>query len=552
MTYPVIPSVSEGSALPALRVLALFALVALAGCASRPPVTSPQTQVRLEPARATDGGDAGAPLPSLPVLSSGGTISDSRGGPRVQDLTAVNQDVGTVVRALAKQFNMQYQIDPGVRGTVNTTIRNATLPEALAMILPQGATYQIANGVIRISPARMETRIFSLDYVALSRIGTASTVIQRRLGNAGIGNNSAGNVGGAGQGGFGGAGGLGGGADVISAVSVADVWEEIRIATEALVFDEPASQGATGQGTVGQQGSAGMGGGRPFSRTSADGRRLIINPIAGTITVSAFTGSLEQVETFIRTFESSIQRQVLIEAKIVEVNLDRESEFGINWDVVATNASGSFSPGGGGQNNISLRLRAGSTQINAVLTALQSQGSVQVLSSPRVSALNNQRAVFNVTRGEIVFSLTQTPTVNAAGQTTGFTSTVNPTQVNVGIVLDVLPQIGADNSVTMNIRPVVTSVARTASFTVDGNTLQAPVIDTRESDTMARLRGGETIVIGGLMQNRRERVRSGVPVLMHIPLLGRLFSRTRDVERKAELVIFLTPTIIAGQPPAGR
>jgi type II secretory pathway component GspD/PulD (secretin) len=123
--------------------------------------------------------------------------------------------------------------------------------------------------------------------------------------------------------------------------------------------------------------------------------------------------------------------------------------------------------------------------------------------------------------------------------------------VNVGIVLDVLPQIGADNSVTMNIRPVVTSVARTASFSQpDGTTFTAPVIDTRESDTMARLRAGETIIIGGLMQTRSERVRSGVPVLSSIPLLGRLFTRYSDVERKAELVIFLTPTIIAGQPPA--
>ena len=537
--------------IPRTMGVVLLALVA-AACASSPPVTAPQTQVRLEPPRATDA-EASAPLPALPALSTSGTISERPNGPRVQDLTAVNQDVGTVVRALAKQFGMQYQIEPGVRGTINTTIRNATLPEALAMILPQGVTYQIANGVIRIAPARMETRIFSLDYVALSRVGTASTVIQRRLGNTGVGNTGAGGAGG--QGAFGGGtAGVGGGADVISAVSVADVWEEIRIAVEALVFDEASTSAgasvAPGGGAV-PQGASGGGGGRPFSRTTPDGRRLIINPIAGTITVSAMAPHLEQIETFIRTFEASIQRQVLIEAKIVEVNLDRESEFGIDWNVVTRDAVGRVSPGAASQNNISLTLTAGTTQITAVLTALQSQGNVQVLSSPRVSALNNQRAVFNVTRGEIVFSLTQQPITNPNG-TTSFSTTVNPTQVNVGIVLDVLPQIGADNTVTMNIRPVVTSVARTASFTVDGNTLQAPVIDTRESDTMARLRGGETIVIGGLMQNRRERVRSGVPVLMSIPLLGRLFSRTRDVERKAELVIFLTPTIIAGQPPAAR
>jgi len=130
---------------------------------------------------------------------------------------------------------------------------------------------------------------------------------------------------------------------------------------------------------------------------------------------------------------------------------------------------------------------------------------------------------------------------------------VTPQQVNVGIVLDVLPQIGADNTVTMNIRPVVTSVARTSTFQgADGTVFTAPVIDTRESDTMARLRAGETIIIGGLMQTRREKVVSGVPGLRSIPLFGRLFTTTKDVERKAELVIFLTPTIISGQPLAGR
>ncbi|MEX2179720.1 MAG: hypothetical protein WD801_13470 [Gemmatimonadaceae bacterium] len=535
------------------------ALALMASCASSPKVVAPQTSVRLEPPASASSGEA--PLPSLPPLSSGAAISQGS-APRLQSLTAVNQDLGTVVRTLATRFGLQYQIDPAVHGTVNTTLRNTTLSEALDIIMPQGVQYEIRNGVLRVGPSRMETRIFSLDYVALSRVGTASTVIQRRLGGSGIGGNQGGAIGsqggaaagGAGAGGFG--GGLGGGADVISAVSVADVWEEIRVAMDALVFDG-ATDGA-GQPQAQNAASAGMGlqgGGRPYSRNAPDGRRLIINPIAGTITVSAFTDRLDQIELFIRTFESSVQRQVLIEAKIVEVNLDRSYEFGIDWNVVVgSNAAGKLSPGGGRLGpNVELRLSAGTTEISAVLTALSSQGDVRVLSSPRVSALNNQRAVFNVTTGEIVFNLQREPIIGPTGAITGFTSTVNPTQVNVGIVLDVLPQIGADNSVTMNIRPVVTSVARTASFTsADGTLFQAPVIDTRESDTMARLREGETIVIGGLMQNRVETVKSGVPGLRSIPLLGRLFSREVQIERKAELVIFLTPTIIAGQPPAGR
>jgi MSHA biogenesis protein MshL len=475
--------------------------------------------------------------------------------------SAVNQDVSVVVRELAGKFGLQYQIDPAVRGTVNTNLRNKTLSEALAAIMPQGVTYQVQNGVLRVGPARIMTRIFSLDYVALSRFGSASTIIQRRLGNTALG----GGLGGGSALGSGVGASLagGGGADVISATSVADVWEEIRVATEALLFDAqvatPQQPMAAGSGSVGSTG-------RPYSRVGSDGRRLIINPMSGTITISAFPAQLDQIEFFIRTFEASIQRQVLIEAKIVEVNLDRSFEFGIDWNVLARAGTASIGvtsvqpgtlsrpsvPGTTPTGNVEFTLSGGPGQITAVLNALSTQGDVRVLSSPRVSALNNQRAVFDVTTGEIVFNVTQTPITNTLGQIT-LVSQVIPTQVNVGIVLDVLPQIGADNAVTMNIRPIVTSVRSTATFTgPDGAVFQAPVIDTRETDTMARLRAGETIIIGGLMQTRSDKTRSGVPGLRSIPLLGRLFTSYKDVERRAELVIFLTPTIIAGQPVSSR
>jgi MSHA biogenesis protein MshL len=558
------------------RLLLPAAVLTLASsCAHRPASVAPRTEVHLEPLRSAP--EPIAPLPSLPSLSGDAALADGRSSQRLITVSAVNQDLSAVVRELAATYGLQYQIDPSVQGLVNTRLRNATLSQALAAVVPQGATYQIDNGVIRIAAARLMTRIFTLDYVALARFGTASTVIQRRLGAtgggvSGIGNsgspggvNSVGNLGGGGLGG----GGLGGGADQISAVSVADAWEEIRVASEALVFDAPAA----GQPTPAPQVPTGAGSalgsiGRPYSRVAQDGRRLIINPIAGTITVTAFPAQLEQLDLFIKTFEASIQRQVLIEAKIVEVNLDRSFEFGIDWRAVVNIGSGSIgitsvnpgtvrrpprSPDSSSTGNIEFTLRGGAGQITAVLNALDTQGDVRVLSSPRVSALNNQRAVFDVTTGEIVFNVNQTIVPGALGGNSNVVTTVTPQQVNVGIVLDVLPQIGADNVVTMNIRPVVTSVARTASFTgPDGIVVQAPVIDTRESDTMARLRAGETIIIGGLMQTRREKQRSGVPGLMDIPLLGKLFTSYSDVERKAELVIFLTPTIIAGQPAASR
>ena len=546
------------------RVFAQIGWALLVASCTSTPAAAPRTSVRLDPTpasapassdRSGTGGTSGtakapAPLPALPTSS--GTISDG-GGPRIQALDADGLELGVVVRALAQQFNLQYQVDPAVRGKVYARLRNATLSEALNQILPQGATYDISNRTLRVSAARVDTRTFTLDYVAISRFGTAATVIQRRLGSSGGGIGQTGGQGG-GLGAGGGGGGFGGGADVITATSVANVWEDIRIAVEALVFERSAGPATPGQSAAADPFAAS--GTRSYSRTEPDGRRLIVNPMAGTITVSAYPASLAEVESFIKTFEASIQRQVLIEAKIVEVSLEDSTEFGIDWNFIARNDKALLtirsSPSGAQQSSGNVEFRLGGGEVTGILNALQSQGSVRVLSSPRVSALNNQRAVFNVTTGEIFFSTTRTQTGFAPNGTPIFETQVTPQQVNVGIVLDVIPQISADNGVTMNIRPVVTSVSRTAQTVQDGNTHTAPVIDTRESDTMARLRGGETIIIGGLMQTRSLRVESGIPVLKSIPLLGRLFRHSRNVEKKSELVIFLTPTIISGQPPAGR
>jgi MSHA biogenesis protein MshL len=314
-----------------------------------------------------------------------------------------------------------------------------------------------------------------------------------------------------------------------------------------------------GSTPVGNSGVGGLGGqrsGGAYSRTTPEGLKLIINPIAGTILVSAMPTKLEQVAQFIATFESSVQRQVLIEAKIVEVNLDNGLQYGIDWNVVSQKGNlGVTARSDNSQSttgNVQLTLSGGSTQITAILNALSTQGTVQVLSSPRVSALNNQRATFSVTTDEIFFAVTRSQILGPTGGTIGYNSSIVPQQISVGIVLDVLPQVGPDNVITMNIRPEVTTVSRVESITVDGNTSTAPVIDRRETDTMARVRGGETIVIGGLVQTRRERTESGIPLLRDIPFLGRLFTKYNYVEHRGELVIFLTPTIVAGQPPAGR
>ena len=492
---------------------------------------------------------AGLPVLTVSQLSEGGVPVR-----HIQLLDAGDKDLPVVLRGLAESFGLNYQIDANVHGTVQTRLQDVTLEQALdAIVLPQGYSYTIDNGVLRVGLARVQTRIFSLDYVALSRIASTSTTVQRRIGGSGGAGGINGGVSGA----------TGGGADQISSMSVTDLWDELRVALVALVFDATVGRSPTDSATGSALGGAGNtnspngGGGagaRSFSRVDADGRRLIINPIAGTIVVTASPAKLAEVATFMTAFESSVQRQVLIEAKIVEVRLNQSSQFGIDWSQVSKvnklnlGVATNNAPTAG---TITLTLGGGGTKINVVLRALESQGTVTVLSSPRVSAMNNVRATFNVTTDRVFFLVTSTPITNANG-VVGNNQQVTPQTISVGIVLDVLPQIAADNTITMNIRPHVTSVVDMAQFTTEtGGLITVPEVENRETDTIVRTRAGETIVIGGLMQNSIDNSQTGVPGLQSIPLLGGLFKGRSSVTTKSELVIFITPTIVVGQPPIG-
>ncbi|HET7321294.1 MAG TPA: pilus (MSHA type) biogenesis protein MshL, partial [Longimicrobiaceae bacterium] len=402
----------------------------------------------------------------------------------------------------------------------------------------------------------MPTRMFSLDYISMSRSGVGSTVVQRRLSSVGGGQVNSGVF-----------NRFGSGTDLIQSVSVSDLWEQIRVSLDGLVFDAPATDASTGTATASANGNVGYNGlaraSGAFSRVGEDGRRLIINPMSGTILVSAPVERLGQVARFLATVEASVQRQVLIEAKIVEVELNRHSEFGIDWSFMGTLGGTSVSGGAthplpsptgttNSSGGVEFTLGGAGDKVNVVLHALETQGDVRVLSSPRVSALNNQPAVINVTTDQVFFSVTRQPILGPNGGTIGFNTEVVPQQVAVGIVLNVFPQISADNTIIMNVRPVVTDLKAEKKIQLaDDTQVSAPIIDRRESDTVVRVRGGETVVLGGLIQTSEGDESSGIPVLSSIPLIGGLFGGTSHSETRRELVIFLTPTIVAGQAPSG-
>lgn len=562
------------------------ALVAVfaAGCAGAARAPELHTSVRVEPTAAAAAAGvpasqvvqastppADARLPDLPVLPTSGLGPALASAPE-RRLLEVNFPAGTsiatAVAQIGRQYGLSVAVDPAVQGTVHANLRNVSLTDALDHIVPANvARYQVQGGVLRVVPIRMEMRTFTLDYVAISRVGTMSTVVQRRLSNntnlsipgSGTTANSA---------------AASGDGDVLTAQSISDVWADIRVALTGIMRagqpasaaqpeDNAPSAGGASSAAAGAANTNGVGSGPQASSTSfADGSVLIVSPSSGLITVTAMPDKIASVERYIADFQSSVLRQVMISAKIVEVKLDKEAHFGIDWSIVTGAASNKFgvtlrndstTVSTGNTGNVNFTFAGGTTTINAVLTALESQGDVRVLSNEQTTALNNQRAIFQVTSDEVFFSVNRTPLIGPNGSVISVQSSVTPQQISVGVVLDVLPQISADNILTMDIRPAVTNVTSVATVSLsDGTTASAPNIARREGDTIARLRSGETMMIGGLVQTRTDNTVSGVPGLKDIPFFGKAFQHVDKIESRSELVVFLTPTIITGQPVVGR
>ena len=591
-----------------MRPLRVAACLVLAACYSTTPPRPVSTIVKVQPPgplTASPSLDGTAGPPSAPQQAGAEARLAEAPSRRIDLDTPAGSPVGDVARKLASQFGLDVSVDADVRGTVGAIhLLGATLDEALREVVGRlGLAYQVQGTTLRVIPVRFETRIFALDYVAIARFGSASTVIQRRLGNnASSSQPVAGNATGlstftSGAGAFGVPGG-----DVISSNSIADVWSEVRVALVGLLSrsqgttaaeatatgasqTQPAPGAAVGAPSntttqrnapttsTGQTASSGgtavpTPGGVPqsgltagaFSTSWPDGTALTISPMSGLITVTAPPARVAEIQTYLDAFQSSVLRQVIIQAKIVEVQLTRSYEQGIDWSVITksgtslgvTLRSDSSVVSSGSASGVNFSFTGGSTQIAAVLKLLETQGTVNVLSQPQTVALNNQRATFDVTTDEVFFTTTRTPVLGANGGAIAFNDQIQAQQISIGIVLDVLPQISSENTVTMNIRPVITSLDRVETFsTADGSSARFPVTARREGDTMLRARNGETIVMGGLMQTQRNRDVQGIPILMNLPLVGRLFRHVQETEKKVELVVFLTPTVLAGQPPAG-
>ncbi|MGH7423514.1 MAG: secretin and TonB N-terminal domain-containing protein, partial [Candidatus Methylomirabilales bacterium] len=399
--------------------------------------------------------------------------------------------------------------DSDISGPVTIDLKDVTLGDALELILsPLGLEYRREKNVIRVKKPALETRIFTLDYVNLTRSGTSTMSVSA----------SAAATGGVTTGGTTGATAVVGGGLTGGSVSVDSKQRETEFYKDIAEDLKPL---------LSPQG------------------RLAVNKQSGTVAVTDFPANLRQVAAFLEKVTGTIQRQVLINAQVLEVALNDSFRFGIDWTVIAEilasqgtlTALQRLSPNTG-----LFRIGVTGSDYSVVIDTISTQGEVNVLSNPRVTALNNQKAVIRVARDDVFF-VTQVSIVEQGGQLIERTTQTVPQVVSIGVTMDVTPQIASDGTVTMHIHPIVTDKLGDA-VSATGET--APIVSIRETDTLVRVADGQTVIIGGLMEDKDDDRVEKVPVLGDIPLLGGLFRKTTKTGRKSELVILLTPTVLIG------
>ncbi len=429
-----------------------------------------------------------------------------------------------VLMVLARDSRYNVIVDPAIEDTVTIDLKEVTMGEALQAILsPLHLEYTIRKNTIEVIRPRMATRIFALNYITATRTGETGLTVSS--GGRGGEEASAGDYG------------------TVKSTSKVALWEEIRQGLNTIL------SGSSEEGNDGQ------------------GQRMVINEHSGTILITALPEKLMEIADFLESVEGSIQRQVMIQAKIVEVTLSDSFKAGIDWAGVP-NLRGSFVgdltsglaatqplPASVVQN---LSPDAGFFQIGAtkgdislLLDMIATQGEIHVLSNPRISTLNNQKAIIKAGREDTFFTLQKE--VNSEGGVLQENFTVDREDYTIGVVLDVTPQISRSGEIIMNIHPSITEFIEEKTFppgAVGADILaNAPVLDVREVDTMVRVQDGETIVIAGLMREKTDKSVTSVPVLGDIPLLGKLFQRVVETKENTELVILLQPAVTVGRSP---
>ncbi|MBT3463335.1 MAG: pilus (MSHA type) biogenesis protein MshL [Gammaproteobacteria bacterium] len=539
---------------PAIAVL--VAMTAISGCESAGPYVAYDTKVldevqeellksrdaagksnRIEPPAAV----LEALLPPITLLTEEASALEARFDFTVKEALPIRD----FVNLLTVGTDLSMVVHPDTKGTISALdLKNVTVTDVLDQVSDlYGFSIVIENDVYQIRPGGLQTRIFRLNYLNVSRSGNSSMQVtasgiseggnqngnnQNQNQNQ---NNQGGNNNNAGQGNNYGnnQNNQNAGRASISTETSTDYWKGLEAVIRSII-NAPAQMAGQAVGN--------------------ESRSVIVSPQTGMILVRAFPSELAQVEAFIEASQEALQRQVILEAKILEVELKEGFQSGINLSALYQSGnrevSTSFGQLGSQIDGIGepLSVDMQFSDFSGVINLLETQGNVQVVSSPRIVTLNNQKAIFKV--GQEAYFLTNASTTSfGAGieQTTSQNSSLEP--FFSGIALDVTPQISEVGDIILHIHPILSEVKEDLKI-INGQEFPLANSATRESDTIARVRNGEVIVISGLMQTRATGDKAGAPGLSEVPLLGSALEQKQRETVKTELVILLRALVDEG------
>jgi MSHA type pilus biogenesis protein MshL len=463
---------------------------------------------------------------------------------RIVDIVARNTPLRDVLHVIADATSLNLVMEKGVtpETPVTITLKNVTADDALHTILSSiNYFYTTKNNMLLVKA--VDTRIFELGF---------PSVIQNY--NVEVGGDIFGGV----TGDLTQTGGGGGGGGGASTGIKGNITQTLKADEAAFNFWQAVEKSL---GSILGQTGGGAGG------ESIGGEYFTVNRVTGTIMVVASRRNLERVEQYVNTLKKVMGRQVLIEAKVIEVTLSEGFQFGIDWTLVQRNlnltdsrTTSSFTYGTSGFNTVAPITTGGPVftitgapsfggrraDLNFVMNALEQQGELRILSNPRINMMNGQTALLIVGRNESYIKKVETTTSQGTPPITTFT--VDTGSVLSGITIGIVPYINEQGEISLTITPIIAERVSFDSKNIGavGNQVEIklPTVDLRELSTTVKVREGQTVVIGGLIKKSEKLTDSQVPFLGNVPLIGYLFKSRDKTEIKTELVIALQPLLL--------
>ncbi len=544
--------------------MAMSGMALMLGACTHAPMQTTETHIRPD-------SEAAGSIPPPVQISTILPKPKATARPETYTVVVNNVRVQELLFALARDAKLNIDVHPGIAGTVTLNAIDQTLPQLLARIAKQvDMRWELDGPNLIVMPDSPYLRVYKIDYVNMDRATVATVGVSSQISSG----TTATGAGGSG----GGAAGLNASNTTVRSTATNKFWEtlidnvkDILRETDKIIPVGGVAAPQPAAVAIASAPAAGAPPGAPAQTPVAvpsaafrEAASVIANPEAGVLTIRATSRQHEKIQEFLDQVLVNAKRQVLIEATIAEVQLNNQYQQGIDWSLLRQGPAGfnvaqtnAGSPAGVTTNMFVLGYVA--SGITATVRLLESFGTVRVLSSPKLSVINNQTAILKVVDNRVYFTVQANQTATQTVVTTAFTTT--PNVVPVGFVMNVTPQISDSDTVLLNVKP---SVSRIISFVNDPNPSLAnpcgtnvtaaaacqpivsriPEVQTREMESMMKVNSGQIAVLGGLIQDSINDIQDRVPLLAEIPLIGGFFTQRNKNNVKTELVVFLRPVVV--------